>query len=80
MKVFQKKIVVYLYPYNKWDFQPKISSIFHFEQVNDGWNFHILCVRKKLEMIATAFYCGNSKSALFSGQIISASYLFRIEL
>ena len=29
-----------------WNFKPKISPIFHFEQVNEGWIIAILCVDK----------------------------------
>ena len=28
--------------YDKWNFKPKISSIFHIERVNDGWVSQIL--------------------------------------
>ena len=42
MEVFQKKL------YDKWNFKPKISSIFHFEHVNEVWISHILCVRALL--------------------------------
>ena len=62
-KNFKKKFCVVLIVDDRWDFQPKISSIFHFEQVKVGWIFHILWVKKKLDIIAIAFYCGNSKSA-----------------
>ena len=30
---------------HKWSFKPKISSIFHFWLVNDGWLSHLLYVK-----------------------------------
>ena len=30
--------------YDKWNFKPQISSIFHFERVSDGWMAHVLGV------------------------------------
>ena len=33
--------------YNKWNCKPQISTIFHFEQGNEGWISHILCVNLK---------------------------------
>ena len=37
-----KKILCYVCRYDKRHFKPKISSIFHFVLVNDGWISHIL--------------------------------------
>ena len=32
--------------YDKWNFKPQISSIFHFVQVSDSWLAHILGVNR----------------------------------
>ena len=46
MKGFQKKKnLCCICRYGKWHFKPKISSVFHFVLVNDGWSSHILCVK-----------------------------------
>ena len=42
MEGFQKKMCG-VCTYDKW--KPKISSIFHFEQVNNDWTSHFLCVK-----------------------------------
>ena len=46
MKEIQEKKCGECYK-NKWNFEPEISSIFHFELVNDGWISHILYVSKE---------------------------------
>ena len=51
-----------MHMYDKWNFKPKISSIFHFEQVIDGWISHIFYVRNSstlnyvLEYLRTYFF------------------------
>ena len=42
--VLSKKNLCGVYSYDKWNFEPKISSLFHFGRVNDGWVSHIFCV------------------------------------
>ena len=42
-KDFTKKNFVV---YDNRNFKPKISPIFHFKQVNDGWVSHKLCVNR----------------------------------
>ena len=37
-----KKNLCGVYAFDAWSFKPKISSIFHFEHVNDVWIFYIV--------------------------------------
>ena len=39
-----KKKKIGAYSYDKWNVKLTISSIFHFEHVNDVWISHIVCV------------------------------------
>ena len=34
--------------YDKWKFKPKISYIFHFQLVSDGWMAHVLGVKPQI--------------------------------
>ena len=37
--------------FDKWNFKPKISSIFHVDQVTDGWMSHVFGVKLSLSII-----------------------------
>ena len=45
MEKFPKKILKALSIYDKWNFKPQISSIFHFDRVSDGRMAHVLGVK-----------------------------------
>ena len=42
--------------YDKWNFKSTISSLFHFDQVTDGWMSHVLGVKLNLSIIVNIFF------------------------
>ena len=46
--ISKKNLLAYISTYDKWNFKPQISSIFHFERVSDVRLDHVLGVKLKI--------------------------------